>query len=118
MTISTRLAALGIAVFAFAPMPDAKAGEQSGLASWYQLPGRTACGGRHNPDAMTAAHRTYPCGSRVRVTNLRNGRSAVVTVVDRGPFVRGRIIDMSRGAARSIGLIQSGVGRVRVAAAN
>jgi rare lipoprotein A len=118
MTISTRLAALCVAVFSFALVPQALAAEQSGLASWYQLPGRTACGDRHNPEAMTAAHRTYPCGTRVRVTNMRNGRSAVVTVVDRGPFIRGRIIDMSRGAARSIGLIQSGVGRVRVAAAH
>ncbi|QCK84295.1 septal ring lytic transglycosylase RlpA family protein [Phreatobacter aquaticus] len=117
MTISTRLAALFVAVLPFALVPDAQAAEQSGLASWYQLPGRTACGGRHNPEAMTAAHRTFACGTRVRVTNVSNGRSAVVTVVDRGPFVRGRIIDMSRGAARSIGLIQSGVGRVRVAAA-
>lgn len=117
MTFHTRFAALGVAFFAVCQAPHASAAEQSGLASWYQLPGRTACGGRHNPDAMTAAHRTLPCGSRVRVTNLQNGRSAVVTIVDRGPFVRGRIVDVSRGAARSIGLIGRGVGRVRLASA-
>lgn len=64
---------------------------------------------------MTAAHRNLPCGTRIRVTNLSNGRSAVVTVVDRGPFVRGRIVDVSRGVARQIGLIQRGVGRVQIA---
>jgi rare lipoprotein A len=111
-----RMAALSAACIAFAPIASAKASEAgTGLASWYQLPGRTACGHRHNPDGMTAAHRSLPCGTKIRVTNLSNGRSAVVTVVDRGPFVRGRIVDVSRGAARHIGLIQRGVGRVQVA---
>ncbi|MGL4287233.1 MAG: septal ring lytic transglycosylase RlpA family protein [Phreatobacter sp.] len=111
-----RLAALGVACFAFAPIASAEAGEAgTGMASWYQLPGRTACGARNNPEAMTAAHRSLPCGTRIRVTNLSNGRSAVVTVTDRGPFVRGRIVDVSRGAARHIGLIQRGVSRVQIA---
>jgi rare lipoprotein A len=118
MSNRTRLAALCTALFAVSPVAPgittAKA-DGVGLASWYQLPGRTACGGRHNPDAMTAAHRSYPCGSKITVTNLANGRSAVLTVVDRGPFVRGRIVDVSRGAARQIGLINRGVGRVRIA---
>lgn len=112
MIIPARLIAACAAFAAFAPMPEAKA--NTGLASWYQLPGRTACGQRMNPEAMTAAHRSYPCGTKVRVTNLTNGRAVVVTIVDRGPFVRGRIVDVSRGAARHIGLIQRGVGRVRV----
>lgn len=115
MKIHLRFAALGAALSAFAPAAPAAAGEAVGMASWYQLPGRTACGGRHNPEAMTAAHRNLPCGSKIRVTNLANGRSAVVTIVDRGPFVRGRIVDVSRGVARNIGLIQRGVGRVRIA---
>jgi rare lipoprotein A len=118
MTTRTRLAALCTAFLAVATLTPAVTpamAEGTGLASWYQLPGRTACGGRHNPEAMTAAHRSYPCGSRITVTNLANGRSAVLTVVDRGPFVRGRIVDVSRGAARQIGLINRGVGRVRVA---
>ncbi|WP_439574539.1 septal ring lytic transglycosylase RlpA family protein [Phreatobacter sp.] len=118
MDIPIRMAALGAVVMAFSPLAapgTARAAETVGMASWYQLPGRTACGSRHNPEAMTAAHRTLPCGSKVKVTNLANGRSAVVTIVDRGPFTRGRIIDVSRGVAREIGLIQRGVGRVRVA---
>lgn len=115
MTFSLRLAAIGAAFFALVPAEGARAADGVGLASWYQLPGRTACGGRHNPEAMTAAHRSLPCGSVITVTNLANGRSTAVTIVDRGPFVRGRIVDVSRGAARRIGLIQRGVGRVRIA---
>lgn len=113
-----RMAALGAAIVACSPLAaagEARSADAVGVASWYQLPGRTACGGRHNPEAMTAAHRTLPCGAKVKVTNLANGRSAVVTIVDRGPFTRGRIIDVSRGVAREIGLIHRGVGRVRVA---
>ncbi|MFN3854304.1 MAG: septal ring lytic transglycosylase RlpA family protein [Phreatobacter sp.] len=115
MTISARLAAIGAAVLSLGLPSQARSSEGVGLASWYQLPGRTACGQRHNPEAMTAAHRSLPCGATVKVTNLANGRSAVVTIVDRGPFTRGRIIDVSRGAARELGLIQRGVGRVRIA---
>lgn len=114
MTSKLRFAAIGAALFVVAPVDGARAADAVGLASWYQLPGRTACGGRHNPEAMTAAHRTLPCGSTIIVTNLSNGRSAVVTIVDRGPFVRGRIVDISRGAARKIGLIDRGVGRVSI----
>lgn len=108
------LAASCVLCFAAAPSPAAAAPGVVGYASWYQLTGRTACGGRKNPEAMTAAHRTLPCGAPIRVTNLSNGRSVVVTVVDRGPFVRGRIVDISRGAARRIGLVDRGIGRVRV----
>lgn len=115
MTSKLRFAAIGAALFVVAPAAEARAADAVGLASWYQLPGRTACGGRHNPEAMTAAHRSLPCGTLIKVTNLSNGRSAVVTIVDRGPFVRGRIVDISRGAARHIGLIDRGVGRVRIA---
>ncbi|HIK25866.1 MAG TPA: septal ring lytic transglycosylase RlpA family protein [Thermosynechococcus sp. M46_R2017_013] len=89
----------------------------SGLASWYG-PGfhgaRTANGERFNQDALTAAHRTLPFGTRVRVTNLQNGRSVVVRINDRGPFTGGREIDLSRGAAAAIGLIGAGVGPVRI----
>jgi rare lipoprotein A (peptidoglycan hydrolase) len=87
------------------------------LASWYG-PGfvgrRTADGERFNENALTAASRDYPLGSRVEVTNLHNGRSVVVRINDRGPYVRGRRIDLSKGAARRIGLIGRGVGAVRV----
>lgn len=77
---------------------------QSGVASHYSHAGRkTANGERANPSGMTAAHRTLPFGSRVRVTNRRNGRSIVVRINDRGPFVRGRIIDLTTAGARALG---------------
>lgn len=75
---------------------------------------RTASGERYNPNAMTAAHRTLPFGTRVRVTNLDNRRSLVVRINDRGPFRRGRIIDVSRKAAEGLGMIRSGVAPVRI----
>lgn len=115
--MSRSILAAVLAVSSLLAVSMAEASTSHGLASWYQLTGRTACGGKKNPEAMTAAHRTLPCGSRIRVTNLANGRSVVLTVVDRGPFVRGRIVDVSRGAARRIGLIERGVGRVSVTAA-
>ena len=75
----------------------------SGIASVYR-DGRTASGERMNPGAMTAAHRTLPFGSMVTVVNHRNGRSATVRINDRGPFVRGRVIDLSPAAARVLGV--------------
>jgi rare lipoprotein A len=87
---------------------------QSGLASWYALPGRTACGERMNPAAFTAAHRSLPCGTQIRVTHRRSGKSVVVRVNDRGPFGRGRIVDVSRAAGRVLGLHRSGTAPVDV----
>jgi rare lipoprotein A len=84
----------------------------SGAASYYSGKGRTASGG--HVGAMTAAHRSLPFGTKVLVTNLNNGRSATVTINDRGPFIRSRIIDVSSGAANVLGMRQSGVARVRV----
>lgn len=75
-----------------------------GTASWYQSGKVTANGERYNPDGITAAHRTLPFGTRVLVTNNRTGRSVVVRINDRGPFIRGRIIDLSRGAKRKLGM--------------
>ncbi|GAB1538956.1 hypothetical protein NUACC21_16210 [Scytonema sp. NUACC21] len=92
-------------------------GTLSGMASWYGYDGsgnRTATGERYNPEGLTAAHRSLPFGTRVRVTNTRNGRSVVVRINDRGPFIRGRIIDLSAGAARILGLMRTGVAPVRV----
>lgn len=101
---------------AFAPIPTVKA-VLRGLASWYG-PGfhgnRSASGERFNQNALTAAHRSLPFGTMVRVTNLRNGLSVVVRINDRGPFSRGRIIDLSAAAARVIGLTSSGVASVTV----
>ena len=84
----------------------------SGMASFYgnESGSKTASGQRFNQEAMTAAHRTLPFGTRLRVTH--GGRSVVVTINDRGPFVRGRVLDLSTGAARAIGLTGAGVGRV------
>lgn len=90
----------------------------AGVASYYgaEFAGRrTASGERFDPRALTAAHRTLPFGTRVRVTNPANGRSVVVRINDRGPFIRGRTIDLSRGAAERIGLVGPGHGPVRLA---
>ena len=92
----------------------AAAKTQCGTASWYGHGSRTASGEKFNPDGLTAAHRSLPFGTVVTVKNLRNGRSVRVRINDRGPFVRGRIIDVSRGAARRLGLMGRGTARVRV----
>jgi rare lipoprotein A len=86
---------------------DASSGQaQSGVASVYSTKSgnRTASGRRLNNGALTAAHRSLPFGTRVRVTNKRNGRTVVVTITDRGPFVRGRIIDLTPAGASAIGM--------------
>jgi rare lipoprotein A len=90
---------------------------QTGMASWYGkgLKGRkTANGERFDPEELTAAHRTLPFGSIVRITNLRNNRSVSVRITNRGPFIRGRIIDVSPAAARELRMVKSGVTRVRI----
>lgn len=103
--------AAALALFTAAP---AFASSQLGLASWYQVGKQTANGEPYNPNGLTAAHRTLPFGSRVRVTNLKTGQSIVVRINDRGPFIKTRIIDLSRGAASFIGLKKSGIAPVRV----
>lgn len=88
-----------------------------GTASWYGNEfshRRTASGERFDPHAFTGAHRSLPLGSKVRVTNLLNGRSVMVTITDRGPFRRRREIDLSFGAARAIGMVERGVARVLI----
>jgi rare lipoprotein A len=90
---------------------------ETGLASWYGPPysGRKGADGTvYDQNAMTAAHLTLPLGTVVRVTNLATSQSAVVRITDRGPFVRGRIIDLSLAAAKAIGVYLPGVARVRV----
>ena len=84
------------------------ASAQCGSASWYALHSKTASGERMNPAALTAAHRTLPFGTKVKVTNQRNGKSVVVRINDRGPFVKGRVIDLSKAAASKLGFIKSG----------
>lgn len=88
-----------------------------GVASWYGhgfAGQRTASGERFDPARFTAAHRTLPFGTRLRVTHLRTGRSVEVAVNDRGPYVRGRDLDLSRAAAEAIGLVGSGHADVRI----
>lgn len=92
----------------------ASRGSLRGLASYYWQPQRVASGGWFNPNALTAAHKSLPFGTRVRVTNLNNGRSVVVRINDRGPYIRGRIIDLSKRAAHVIAMQGSGVVPVRV----
>ena len=101
------------------PIPDARGFTQTGIASWYgkDFHGKkTANGEIYNMHAMTAAHKTLPLGTWVRVYNLTNGKSCDVRVNDRGPFVRGRIIDLSYSAAKEIGLVGPGTAKVRIKA--
>jgi rare lipoprotein A len=91
-----------------------KSSGHSGLASYYSYTGnKTANGERLNPGSLTAAHKHLPFGTKVRVTNTRNGRSVVVRINDRGPFVRGRVIDLTPAGARAIGM--SGLAPVTLA---
>lgn len=92
----------------------APAAAQCGKASWYSSHGRTASGERMHPEEHTAAHRSLPFGTLVRVENLVNGRAVVVRINDRGPFIRNRVIDLSRGAATDLGMVGDGVARVRL----
>jgi rare lipoprotein A len=102
------------------PVPHGKpVSSEVGLASWYGPPyanRKAADGSVYDQNAMTAAHRTLPMGSIVRVTNLANDQSVVVRITDRGPFVGDRIIDLSLAAARETGVYRAGVARVRVEA--
>jgi rare lipoprotein A len=96
------------------PLNSAKGYSEIGIASWYgsESGSKTAMGTRFLPDGISAAHKTLPLPSKVRVTNLHNGRSVVVVVNDRGPFKKNRIIDLSQGAARKIGM--NGLAKVKV----
>jgi len=111
------LAALLICAFAtpISILPTNAIEAQTGIASYYKSGKRTANGETFDPDGYTAAHRSLKFGTRVRVTNLRNGRSVIVRINDRGPFVRGRIIDLAYAAAKAVDLYDSGVTKVEVA---
>ena len=99
--------------FIYAPKPTAIL---SGKASFYWEPQKTASGERFNPRQLTAAHKSLPMHSVVRVINLKNGKSVIVRINDRGPYIRGRIIDLSKAAAEKIDMVKSGAVAVRVAA--
>ncbi len=114
MKIALRTA-LGVslmaAVLASVPTADAAAGN-CGRASWYALTSMTASGERMDPSKLTAAHRGLRFGTKVEVTNARNGKSVIVRINDRGPFVKGRLIDVSKAAASKLGMIHNGVAKV------
>ncbi len=103
----------------YIPLREATGYTEEGLASWYG-PGfhgkRTSSGEVFNMYEFTAAHKTLPLGTYVLVQNLENGRRVVVRINDRGPFVKGRIIDLSYAAARALGMVEKGVARVRIVA--
>jgi rare lipoprotein A len=92
----------------------ASATPSDGMASFYKQGSRTASGEKFNPRELTAAHPTLPFGTRVRVTNVNTGRSVTVRINDRGPFVRGRVIDVSHSAAESLGMVGQGVAKVKL----
>ena len=90
------------------------AAAQTGSASWSALTSKTANGERCDPSAMTAAHPSLPFNTKVKVENLKNGKSVVVRINDRGPFVGGRIIDVTKAAAQKLGFLNAGVAKVRL----
>lgn len=106
------LAICAVAASTFALSMPVMAASGCGGASWYSAGSRTASGERMNSTYMTAAHRSLRFGTKVKVTNRRNGKSVVVRINDRGPFVRGRVLDVSRAAARNLGMISSGTAKV------
>lgn len=116
LTATLMLASHSYAGFA-GRQTDDPAFRQVGVASWYG-PGfhgrRTASGERFDQNDLTAAHRNLPLGSEVRVTNLENGRTVTVEINDRGPYVKNRVLDLSKAAARRLGIIENGVAKVRI----
>ena len=85
-----------------------------GIASFYKYEAKTASGEQFNPRALTAAHRTLPFGTRLRVTNVATGQSVTVRVNDRGPFIPGRVVDVSLSAAKELGMIDRGITKVKL----
>jgi rare lipoprotein A len=120
MSINT-LAAGVLTILAFTPLNSVASSDRNhslqGTASYYggKFHGRkTASGERFNQEGLTAAHKTLPLGTKVRVTNLRNGETVNVKINDRGPYHSGRMIDLSKGAAREIGMLGAGTAKVKV----
>lgn len=91
---------------------ETAAGQNCGRASWYALSSKTASGERMNPAGMTAAHRSLPFGTKLKVINQKNGRAVVVRINDRGPFIKGRVLDLSKAAAHQLGFIRAGHAKI------
>jgi rare lipoprotein A len=113
-----RLSIFGAAVAAATtfsmPMTLSAEPVSRGQASFYSYDQKTASGERFNPNAMTAAHRTLPFGTKVKVTDVKSRKSVVVRINDRGPFIKGRIIDVSRAAAQQLGMVGRGVAQIEM----
>ena len=109
---------LALGLFSAVAFTSTTVSAMSGWASYYTCCKTTANGERYNKMGLTAAHRSFKFGTRVKVTNLKTGISVIVRINDRGPFAKGRIIDLSLGAARVIGLHKSGVAKVKIAVLN
>ncbi|MBP3228636.1 MAG: septal ring lytic transglycosylase RlpA family protein [Bacteroidaceae bacterium] len=117
MKLSKTLIGLTLCAFALVGTHEATAQTMHGQASYYagKFHGRrTSSGAIYHKDSLTCAHRTLPFGTMLRVRNTSNGREVVVRVTDRGPFARGRIVDLSLGAARQLGMVAAGVTGVEV----
>ncbi|TYC79880.1 septal ring lytic transglycosylase RlpA family protein [Stappia sp. BW2] len=112
----SRVALSGVLLLAAGALTSAQAGayQQCGKASWYKLGGTTASGERANPNQLTAAHRSLPFGTLVNVTNLANGKTVTVRINDRGPYAKGRVIDVTWAAAKELGFVRKGITRVKV----
>jgi len=106
--IGSKLLAIALSSIAISPCQA-----ETGRAAFY-IGGRTASGEVTGPNGLTAAHRTLPFGTKVRVTNHHNGKAVIVRIVDRGPYGRGRIIDLSRAAARELDMISAGTAMVSI----
>jgi rare lipoprotein A len=114
MRSETAILTLAAALFAGGVVESANATASRGLASFYGYHAKTANGEMMNPQAMTAAHPSLPFGTHVRVTDVNTHRAVVVRINDRGPFVKGRIIDISTAAAHALGIVDRGVAMVEV----
>jgi rare lipoprotein A len=114
MRSATAILTLAAALFAGGVVESANATASRGLASFYGYHAKTANGEMMNPQAMTAAHPSLPFGTHVRVTDVNTRRMVVVRINDRGPFVQGRIIDLSTAAAQVLGIVDRGVAMVEV----
>jgi rare lipoprotein A len=97
-----------------AAQPAAMTDGSVGIASFYKYESKTASGEQFNPNELTAAHRTLPFGTRLRVTNVATGQSVIVRVNDRGPFIPGRVVDVSHSAAEVLGMIDRGITKVKL----
>ena len=114
---STAAGAVALAGALLVGASTVPASAQCGSASWYALYSQTASGEQMDPSELTAAHRTLPFGTKLKITNQKNGKTVIVRINDRGPFIKGRVIDLSKAAANRLGFISSGVTSICMARA-